>query len=385
MCYDENEKAHSVTGSFFGLDIARRDYADGVPDGTLSSQPRYITATVTFGNAASPGPTRRILLSEPPEDRPSRDQYVILDDDFYGVTTLFAPPSEDHKVDVVAISGLGGHAFGSFKERDENYMWLRDALPFDLTGEDTDRPIARVMIYGYESAVAQSRSIQNLSDLASSFHNSIRALAYPPTVRPIILVAHSLGGLIIKQCSNVLSEQTMIALSKSKEEDDRQLTKAVYGIVFFGVPHDGMDTSSLIPMVGDGPNRPLVNSLSRINSEILSIQQQEFHTALGNEGNSEIVYFYETVESPTAAQGTDGKWSMTGPPATLVTKSSATHCRPWENGPEYVCAVARTHSDMVKFRPQDHEYDKVRERLRGLARRASAARRRIQGSNAKCM
>ncbi|KAK0725411.1 hypothetical protein B0H67DRAFT_641836 [Lasiosphaeris hirsuta] len=333
------------------------------------------TATVAFGNVALPGPTRRILLPEPPEDRPSRDQYVILDDNFYGITTLFAPPPEDHKVDVVAISGLGGHAFGSFKERDENYMWLRDALPFDLTRDDTDRPIARVMIYGYESAVAQSRSIQNLSDLASSFYNSIRALANASTVRPIILVAHSLGGLIIKQ--------TIMALSKSKKEDDRQLTKAVYGIVFFGVPHDGMDTSSLIPMVGDSPNRPLVDSLSHINSLILNIQQQEFHTALGSEGDSEIVCFYETVESPTAVQGVDGKWSMTGPPITLVTKSSATHCRPWENGPEHVCAVARTHSDMVKFGPQDHEYDKVRERLKGLAKRASVAQRRIQGSNVK--
>ncbi|KAK3371035.1 hypothetical protein B0T24DRAFT_304761 [Lasiosphaeria ovina] len=300
----------------------------------------------------------------------------MLDDNFYGITTLFAPPLEDHKVDVVTISGLGGHAFGSFKERDENYMWLRDALPFDLTGEDTDRPMARVMIYGYESAVAQSRSIQNLEDLATAFHNSIRALANAPTVRPIVLVAHSLGGLIIKQ-------QTMITLSKSKKEDDRQLVRAVYGIVFFGVPHDGMDTSSLIPMVGDGPNRPLVDSISRINSQILSIQQQEFHTALGSEGNSEIVCFYETVESPTAAQGADGKWSMTGPAATLVTTSSATHCRPWENGPEHVCAIARTHSDMVKFGPQDHEYDKVRERLRGLARRAWEGPRRIQSSSVK--
>jgi hypothetical protein len=72
----------------------------------------------------------------------------VFDDNFYGITTLFAPPVEDHKVDVVAISGLGGHAFGCFKERDENYMWLRDALPFDLTREDTYRPMARVMIYG---------------------------------------------------------------------------------------------------------------------------------------------------------------------------------------------------------------------------------------------
>ncbi|KAK3364212.1 hypothetical protein B0T25DRAFT_529581, partial [Lasiosphaeria hispida] len=78
-------------------------------------------------------------------------------------------------------------------------MWLRDALPYDLTGENTDRPMARVMVYGYESTVAQSRSIQNLEDLATSFHTSLLALTNAPIIRPVILIAHSLGGLIIKQ------------------------------------------------------------------------------------------------------------------------------------------------------------------------------------------
>jgi len=61
---------------------------------------------------------------------------------------------------------------------------------------------------------------------------------------------------------------------------------------------------------------------------------------------------------------------MTGPPAVLVTKSSATHCRPGEDGPEHMCAINRTHSELVKFSDQDHEYDKVLLRLKGLARRA---------------
>lgn len=79
-------------------------------------------------------------------------------------------------------------------------MWLRDSLPYDLTWESTDRPMARVMIYGYGSTVAQSKSIQNLEDLSISFHNSLLAWTSAPTTgRPIILVAHSLGGLIVKQ------------------------------------------------------------------------------------------------------------------------------------------------------------------------------------------
>lgn len=79
-----------------------------------------------------------------------------------------------------------------------------------------------------------------------------------------------------------------------------QLIRAIYGIVFFGVPHDGIDIRSLIPMVGDGPNRFLIESIGRINSQILSIQQRDFHTALGEEGGSEVFCFYETLESPTA-------------------------------------------------------------------------------------
>lgn len=61
---------------------------------------------------------------------------------------------------------------------------------------------------------------------------------------------------------------------------------------------------------------------------------------------------------------------MSGPPACLVTKSSATRCRPWEDGPEHICPISRSHSDMVKFREHDEEYDKVAQRLSGLARRA---------------
>ena len=76
---------------------------------------------------------------------------------------------------------------------------------------------------------------------------------------------------------------------------------------------------------------------------------------------------------------------MTGPDAVLVTKFSATHCRPWEDGAEHICAIARTHSNMVKFGRHDYEYENACERIRGLARRAVTVRRRIQASNAKCM
>ena len=96
-------------------------------------------------------------------------------------------------------------------------MWLRDSLPYDLTCDDTNfnnSLAARVMIYGYESKVADSDCYEDLNDLATAFYSSLLALTHTSNPKPIILLAHSLGGLIVKQVgyvhnSYVLSLQTL--------------------------------------------------------------------------------------------------------------------------------------------------------------------------------
>ncbi|KAL6807195.1 hypothetical protein GGI42DRAFT_320215 [Trichoderma sp. SZMC 28013] len=234
-------------------------------------------------------------------------------------------------------------------------MWLRDALPKDI-------PTARIMTYGYNSIIANSTSMQNLEDLATSFRDSLLPLVRSDTLRPIIFIGHSLGGLIVKQA--------LAILSKSQREADVKLVRAVYGIVFFGVPNHGMDITSLIPMAGDGPNRFLIESISFHNSQILDILHRDFQVALGKQGESEIVCFYETETSPTAKRDDDGKWKMDGEKSLLVSKNSATNCRSWEIGAEHICSIARTHSNMVKFGQHDEEYEKVCERIRDVCQRA---------------
>jgi hypothetical protein len=78
-------------------------------------------------------------------------------------------------------------------------MWLRDALPYSVVGEDNNKPITRVMVYGYDSSLPQSNSFQNLEDLGTAFYSHLRRLAIAGTFQPIIFIAHSLGGLIVKQ------------------------------------------------------------------------------------------------------------------------------------------------------------------------------------------
>ena len=46
----------------------------------------------------------------------------------------------------------------------------------------------------------------------------------------------------------------------------------------------------------------MIESLSRMNSQILDKQRRDFHGALGKEGDAEVFCFYETLPSPTPRQ-----------------------------------------------------------------------------------
>jgi len=78
---------------------------------------------------------------------------------------------------IIAVHGLGGHAYGSFKERGGTYMWLEDSLSTDLfTYGSSTGTIARVLLYGYDSHIERSDSFQSIRDLASKLRMSLRAI-----------------------------------------------------------------------------------------------------------------------------------------------------------------------------------------------------------------
>lgn len=58
--------------------------------------------------------------------------------------------------------------------------------------------MARVMSFGYESKIVESSNMQHLGDLASDLRETLGALEGK---RPLIFIAHSLGGLIVKEVS----------------------------------------------------------------------------------------------------------------------------------------------------------------------------------------
>ncbi|RDW94780.1 hypothetical protein BP5796_00543 [Coleophoma crateriformis] len=291
------------------------------------------------------------------DGRISRQYTLSIDDHFHGLTVLRSPEPLCHQVDCIALPSLGGHAFDSFKAKgSSSYMWLCDDLPFKLT-------TTRIILYGYESQLHMSWNFQDLEALATTLRQSIRNLSQKKERKPLFFIAHSLGGLIVKEA--------IIQMQEALDED-RDVLSSVYGALFFGVPNQGMDIKSLIPMVEGQVNQTLLHSISN-ESQLLRNQSRNFEKAF-DFADSQIVCFYETVMSPTAIKIAD-QWAMKGPPCILVDLRSATHGRRWENQAHHIQAIERDHSQLVKFKANDEVYERVLITIKEFSEKALAMKR----------
>lgn len=235
---------------------------------------------------------------------------------------------------VIALSGLNGHAFGSFKQKGNDYMWLRDQLP-------TDIKTARILIYGYDTRMP---SIQNIHDLGESLRSQLNLLCSKSRIdrpRPVVFIAHSLGGVIVKA--------TMVKMAESTQNEEQANFQSICGALFFGVPSQGMNIASLVPMMHESARRALLNDLdSNANSVTLRDLGVRFPRAVQLLPSFTLFNGYETVLSPTALK-VNGIWKMEGPEEYLVSIPSATQGKTYNEPGHEVLPINRTHSNLVKF------------------------------------
>ncbi|WKT53426.1 hypothetical protein QSH57_003988 [Fusarium oxysporum f. sp. vasinfectum] len=250
---------------------------------------------------------------------------LSFDTHFTGFTPFHRASDTECHIDVIAVCGLGGHALGSFKEKNGRFVWLRDALP-------SDTPNARILTYGYNSQLVGSESFQSLTDLGRTLQVDLEDIRDPNQPRSILFIGHSLGGLVIKETVRILKDEPL--------EPDASVLNAIAGFAFFGVPHRGLAVQCLVPLVKDNPNRALLESLNK-NSSLLDRLQIEFDE-ISKARSLSVVSFYETEKSPTAVW-VNGRWEMSGPSEVLVEVFSAT-CGCQKQHP-----INRNHSEMVKY------------------------------------
>lgn len=171
----------------------------------------------------NPSPEKTPLPKSPEQPglvHMNRDSPIAID----------ACEAETFEVDIVAIHGLNGTAYGTWTHEKTNEqthekirtLWLRDFLPNDIPG-------ARVFTYEYPSHVLFSKSTASTDDYARSLLSALSHCRVGKEHRPLIFIAHSLGGIVCKQ-----------ALIMAKEDPKfMDLLQSTIGVLFFGTPHRG--------------------------------------------------------------------------------------------------------------------------------------------------
>ncbi|ERF76578.1 hypothetical protein EPUS_05851 [Endocarpon pusillum Z07020] len=278
---------------------------------------------------------------------------------FHGITPLYEGRGGTD-VDVIAVPGLGSHAIGSWKSSSSNDLWLRDYLPDDV-------PNIRVLLYGYDTSLQGSDSRDSIEDLGSRFLESIKAFrAGTADRRPIILIGHSLGGLLIK-------EALVLARNRSDDPQNLDLCRACYGLLLFGVPNLGLRNEQLNSIVQGQPNHVLIRDLvvddDSEPSPFLKRISDQFSKCC--KGQYQVISFFERKRSPTIQIQRDGTLTKTGPRTFMVTQKSATSTGLTAPADENNIPLNMDHSGLVKYesRSQD-EYSIVKGKLKTLVAEA---------------
>ncbi|RDW59938.1 hypothetical protein BP6252_13025 [Coleophoma cylindrospora] len=266
------------------------------------------------------------------------DDDISFDRHFFGFTQLY-PTAPDLPVtaDIIAITGLDGHAYGSWRGKGNlGRMWLRHFLSKDL-------PSCRTMIYGYNSKLS-SHGLDTIMDYGRDFSEGIKRVRYTQELRerPIFFVAHSYGGIVLAH--------SLVKAIQTNEQDHPAIValhKATYGILFFGTPHKGLMIDDIQCMLGNDSHHPRHELLKEIEhkSNILKYQLADFKNLIRDR---KIISFFETQQTRRLEINTETRdWGRTGPYITAVESDSALLQLP--DSMETKIPVHEDHSQIVKF------------------------------------
>ncbi|KAA8900226.1 hypothetical protein FN846DRAFT_959301 [Sphaerosporella brunnea] len=273
---------------------------------------------------------------------------LSFDTTFYGLTQLYATaPGERIVADIIAVTGLDGHAYGSWRSKGSlPRMWLRDFFSKDLQS-------CRTMVYGYDTKL-RHHNIHTLYDYKIDLLEQIKKArkTNEQKRRPLIFIAHSFGGIV-----------TVHALVKAEEalewDDDPEthtIYKATKALMFFGTPHRGLQTEDILSMIdtkSHAERAELVRSIGQ-NSAGLAAELQKFSYFADR---FKIYSFYERQKTRSIVI-TDGIPARTGNHIVPVDIDSALLSLPGVN--ESPIPVDGDHSTMVKFNSQtDRTYKTV--------------------------
>jgi protein SERAC1 len=231
-------------------------------------------------------------------------------------------------VDVCFIHGLTGNRDSTWTAEGQSQPW-----PQALLGPRLNK--ARILTYGYDAYVVRKSvaSSNRLIDHSTNLLNDLttdRASSNNDSSRPIIFVAHSLGGLVCKEA---------ILLSRNNPEVHlKTIFDCTKGIIFMGTPHTGSWIADWAKLpasalgIVKSTNKMLLKILET-DDQLLESIQIAFLSMIRDVRESnrrlEVTCFFEELPLPVVGK--------------VVSKESATFA-----GYNPI-RIHANHSDMVKF------------------------------------
>ncbi|CAG7851402.1 SubName: Full=Related to S. pombe trp-asp repeat containing protein {ECO:0000313/EMBL:CCA76532.1} [Serendipita indica DSM 11827] len=122
---------------------------------------------------------------------------------------------------------------------DDGVLWLRQFLPSSL-------PRARILTYGYDADTHSTEcvSTQTMRRHAVGLAQAILRKRKDAPRRPIIFVAHDLGGIILKWALVICNNEDL-----ESKGGLRNILVSTHSILFFGTPHSGVEDTLLKKIV----------------------------------------------------------------------------------------------------------------------------------------
>ncbi|KAI3572864.1 Alpha/Beta hydrolase protein [Fusarium oxysporum f. sp. albedinis] len=207
---------------------------------------------------------------------------------------------ENAKVDVVFLHGLRGDREKTWTE--DGVLWPKDLLPQDI-------PESRIYLFGYDTGIThRDQSSVTKTEIHSDAEDFCAKLAAERSStntedRPIIFIAHSLGGLVAAQILMHGEQGTEDSLTKS-------ITKNLRGMIFLGTPFRGSSAAKpaeiarrILEFVGIDTQQHTLKLLG-VDSDRLNELTRAFPNVLNKRRTSkdpkdriEAFFFYETLKT----------------------------------------------------------------------------------------
>ncbi|KAL2641875.1 hypothetical protein R1flu_009462 [Riccia fluitans] len=151
-------------------------------------------------------------------------------------------PEGGQKLDILFFHGLQiGSSRNAYLEtwQSGSVCWPQNLLPMDF-------PRARILSISYDSSARRSKvdGRVNLSQLGEVLLQDVVVSAAVGENCPVILVGHSLGGIVIKQLC-LEAEKHLRAHLIHRNKYVKKFMKNIKGIFYFSVPHGGSQLANL--------------------------------------------------------------------------------------------------------------------------------------------